>query len=364
MRDSHLTLEQKVGQLFVLGFQGHEPDAETQALLDRIQPGGFLLFQRNIESFDQIYNLTNHLREGSSLPALIAIDHEGGRVDRLKQIFAPMPSMAELAATGLAQLRLGARVIAAELEATGFNVAFAPVVDLRLPDSIISERCLAADPGEVARLGSAFVEELSKRGIITCAKHFPGLGGGTVDPHFYLPRIDRTKRQLLHEDAVPFLKLFNHAGMIMISHAHYPGLGDEKPVPASLSSRVVSGFLRKKLGYKGLTITDDLTMGAVTSVGLTPETFLRAFEAGNDLLLFSQTTPLVERAFKTTLRAVRESAVLRQRLDESVDRIVALKGRIEFVPLRYRTHLKTRITRQVEKLRKSVAEVRSRAVSV
>ena len=105
-------------------------------------------------------------------------------------------------------------------------------------------------------------------------------------------------------------------------------------------------------------------MGAVTSVGLTPETFLRAFEAGNDLLLFSQTTPLVERAFKTTLRAVRESAVLRQRLDESVDRIVALKGRIEFVPLRYRTHLKTRITRQVEKLRKSVAEVRSRAVSV
>ena len=239
----------------------------------------------------------------------------------------------------------------------------------------VASKLSAAPLVMVARVGSEgrlfgsvtsadIAEELSKRGIITCAKHFPGLGGGTVDPHFYLPRIDRTKRQLLHEDAVPFLKLFNHAGMIMISHAHYPGLGDEKPVPASLSSRVVSGFLRKKLGYKGLTITDDLTMGAVTSVGLTPETFLRAFEAGNDLLLFSQTTPLVERAFKTMLRAVRESAVLRQRVDESVDRIVALKGRIEFVPLRYRTHLKTRITRQVEKLRKSVAEVRSRAVTV
>src|SRR5437870_6254564 len=192
MRDSHLTLEQKVGQLFVLGFQGHAPDAETQALLDRIQPGAFLLFQRNIESFDQIYNLTNHLREGSSLPALIAIDHEGGRVDRLKQIFAPMPSMAELAATGLAQLRLGARVIAAELESTGFNLDFAPVVDLHSPHSMMAERCLAADPAEVVRLASAFIEELSRRGIVACAKHFPGLGGALADPHFSLPRIDRT----------------------------------------------------------------------------------------------------------------------------------------------------------------------------
>ena len=103
---------------------------------------------------------------------LLGIDHGGGRVDRLKQLFAPMPSMAELAAAGMAQLRLGARIIAAELEATGFNLNFAPVVDLRLPGSILAERCLAADPTEVARLASAFVEELAKRGVLTCAKHF------------------------------------------------------------------------------------------------------------------------------------------------------------------------------------------------
>src|SRR5436190_4458565 len=209
MRDSHLTLEHKIGQLFVLGFQGHEPDNETRALLEMVQPGGFLLHQRNIESFDQIYDLTSRLRELSSLPAWLAIDHEGGRVDRLKQIFALMPSMAELAGAGMAQLRLGARIIAAELEATGFNLDFAPVVDLRLSQSIVSERCLSADPAEVARLASAFIEELSKRGILTCTKHFPGLGGAAVDPHFSLPRVDRTKRQLLQEDAVPFVKLFN-----------------------------------------------------------------------------------------------------------------------------------------------------------
>jgi beta-N-acetylhexosaminidase len=365
MKDAqHFTLEQKIGQLFVLGFQGHHPDGETRDLIDMIQPGGFRLVQRNIESFDQIYDLTEKLRDSSPIAALLAIDHEGGRVDRLKQIYGPMPSMATLAAGGMASLRSGARVIAAELEATGFSVALSPIVDLCQPQSFIAERCLAADPLEVARLASAFVEELSKRGIMTCAKHFPGLGGATSDPHFSLPRIERTKRQLLQEDTVPFVKLFGQTDMIMISHAHYPGLGDDKGIPASLSPRVVGGFLRKRLGYKGLTITDDLTMGAVAGRGLTPDLFLRALECGNDLLLFSQTTPLIEQAFRTVLRAARRSSALRRRVDESIERILALKSRIEFVPLRYRVNWKARITRQVEKLRKSVTELEPRGVTV
>lgn len=362
MKDAHrLTLEEKVGQLFLLGFQGYEPDYETRFLLDLVRPSGFLLFHRNIEGFDQIYELTTRLREISSIPPLLAIDHEGGRVDRLKHIFAPIPSMPELAAAGTAQLRFGARIIAAELEATGFNVDFAPVLDLRLPGSIVSERCLSADPAEVSRLAAAFVEELSKKNIVACTKHFPGLGGAAIDPHFALPRINRNKRQLHLEDAQPFVSLFGAAGMVMMSHGHYPALGDEKCVPASLSPRVITGFLRKKLGYKGLVITDDLTMGAVTSIGLTPDLFVRAFEAGNDLLVFSQTTPLVELGFKSILRASRESAVLRKRLDESVERILALKSSIELMPLRYRTHLKSRITRQIEKLRRTTEAVGAEA---
>jgi beta-N-acetylhexosaminidase len=364
MRDSHLTLEQKIGQLFILGFAGHEPDSDTRALLDRLQPAGFLLHQRNIESFDQIYDLTNRLRDMSRISPLVAIDHEGGRVDRLKHIFTVMPSMAELAGAGMTQVRAGARIIAAELEATGFNLNFAPVLDVRYPQSIIAERCMETDPFEVARLALAFTEELSKRGIFTGAKHFPGIGAATADPHFTLPRIDRTRRELLQEDVAPFLTIFDRADMVMISHAHYPALGDDKPLPASLSARVVDGLLRKKLGYTGITITGDLTMGAVSSIGLTADMFLRAFEAGNDLLLFSQTTPLVEQAFKTILAAVRKSAALRRRVDESVERILALKGRIEFVPIRYRAHLKSRITRQIGKLRKSVVEAGPRAVTV
>jgi beta-N-acetylhexosaminidase len=240
----------------------------------------------------------------------------------------------------------------------------APVVDLRLPGSIVGERCLAETAEQVSRLGAAFIEEVAKKHILTCAKHFPGLGAAKVDPHFGLPRVDRTKRQLQEEDAAAFVKLFNRADLVMISHAHYPGLGDEKPLPASISSRVVSGFLRKKLGYQGLTITDDLTMGAITTVGLTPELFLKAFEAGNDLLLFSQTTPLVSDAFNLIVSAARKSATLRRRVDESVQRILTLKSRTEFIPLQYRAHLKARITRHIEKLRKSVVEVGTRALTL
>lgn len=352
MKDGgRLTLEEKIGQLFILGFQGPAPDTETRALLDVLRPGGFILIQRNIESFDQIYELTSRLRQMFSVPPLLAIDHEGGRVDRLKQIFASMPSMPELAAAGTAQLRMGARVIAAELEAAGFNVDFAPVLDLRVEGSVLEERSLSSDPGEVARLASAFVEELSKKNIVACAKHFPGLGGATADPHFALPRIEKNRRQLQQEDMLPFMNLLHEAGMIMVAHGHYPGLGDEKPIPASLSSRVVEGFLRKKLGYQGVIVTDDLTMGAVTTIGLTPELFLRAFEAGNDMLLFSQATPLAEQAFKTILGAARSSAVLRKRVDDSVERILALKGRMEFRPIRYRAHLQSRLIRQITKLR-------------
>jgi beta-N-acetylhexosaminidase len=267
MRDSLLTLDQKVGQLFVLGFTGPHPDAEARALLDAIQPGGYLLYQRNIENFEQIYELTNHLRETSMISPLLAVDHEGGRVDRLKHIFSMMPSMAELAESGIAHLRAGARIIAAELDATGFNLNFAPVADIQRPGSIMADRCLSADPTEVARLAAAFSEELSRRRILTSAKHFPGLGSAQVDPHFSLPRIDGTKRQLMLEDALPFVKLFEHVDMLMISHGNYSALADEKPIPASLSTRVVDGLLRKKLGYKGLTITDDLTMGAITASG-------------------------------------------------------------------------------------------------
>jgi beta-N-acetylhexosaminidase len=354
MKDlSRLALEEKVGQLFFLGFHGHEPDRETRELLDVIRPGGIVLSRRNIETFDQTARLTSRFAANREIPALVAIHQEGGAADRLRQLFAPIPSMTDAANGGMAHLRLLARVIGSELQATGFNTLFGPVLDLSTPGSILRGRTLASSPAAATRAGHAFIEEVSVGGTIVCGKHFPGLGAVQRDPHFTLPQVDKPKKLLLMEDIPPFVNLFGMLPMIMVGHAYYPSLSEPRPVPASLSPRVVDKLLRKKLGYTGLIVTDDMTLGAVTSLGLTPDRFLEAIEAGNDMMLFSQTTPLVEQAFQTILRSARQSASLRNRITASVQRILAIKKRIP-LPLRNGANARTRILRHIDRLSRTV----------
>jgi beta-N-acetylhexosaminidase len=354
MKDlSRLALEEKVGQLFFLGFHGHEPDRETRELLEVIKPGGIVLSRRNIETFDQTTRLTSRFTESRDIPALLAINQEGGAADRLRQLFAPIPSMSDAANGGMPQLRRLGRIIGAELQITGFNTLFGPVLDLSTPGSILRGRTLAASPAATTRSGSAFIEEVADSGTIVCGKHFPGLGPVQRDPHFTLPHVDKARKILLMEDIAPFVNLFDALPMIMVGHAYYPTLSDSKPIPASLCPRIVDRLLRKKLGYQGMIITDDMTLGAVTGLGLTPERFLEAFEAGNDMLLFSQTTPLVEQAFQTILRAARQSPALRNRITSSVQRILALKRRIP-LPLRNPANARTRILRHIDRLSRGV----------
>jgi beta-N-acetylhexosaminidase len=353
MKDvSRLALEEKVGQLFFLGFHGHEPDRHTRELLDIIRPGGIVLSRRNIETFDQTGRLTARFVEGREVPAFVAISQEGGPADRLRHLFAPIPSMSSAAHAGMPQLRLLGRVIGAELQACGFNTLFGPVLDLGMPESVLTGRTLAASPSAVSRTGGAFIEEVTKSTILTCGKHFPGLGAVPRDPHFTLPRIDKPKKLLLMEDVPPFANNFSALPLIMVGHACYPAFG-EAPIPACLSARIVDRLLRRKLGYSGVIVTDDMTQGAVTSLGLTPERFLEALEAGNDMLHFSQTTPLAEQAFQMILRSARQSAALRNRITASVQRILTLKRRLQ-PPVGNRTLLRTRILRHIDRLSENV----------
>ena len=185
-----------------------------------------------------------------------------------------------------------------------------------------------------------------------------------MDPHFVLPRIHKSRKSILLDDALPFLNLIDEVPMMMVGHAYYPGLGsglpDEKPVPASLSARVVGGLLRRKFGFEGVIVTDDLTLGAVHTVGLTSDIFLQAFEAGNDMMMFSQVTPLVEHGFQSMVRAARRSEAFRARIDASVERIVAMKRGIRNSPIRYRAQMRSRIVRQIEKLTLSRREREAR----
>jgi beta-N-acetylhexosaminidase len=358
MKDiARLTLEEKVGQLFFVGFQGTEPDAEAAEILAHVRPGGLVFLQRNIESLYQIYNLNLRLQSEAGLPLFLAINHEGGALDRLKHVIAPIPSVAELADQGTTAVRSGARLIAAELEAAGFNMNLAPILDLGLAGSVVRERTMGASAPEVTRLGRVVLDEFHRKKILSCAGHFPGLGGAARDPHFTLSRVERSRRELLVEDVVPFDSLAAEVDLIMMSNGHYPGLGDLRPVPASLSKRVVDGLLRKTIGFEGVILTGDLTMGAVTSTGLTPATFLRAVEAGNDMCLFSQTTPLLRDAFDHIVSTARSDARIRARVDESVERILRRKKRIEVSTLRYRPHMKARLGRQIAKLRDSIPTV-------
>ena len=358
MRDfTRLTLEERVGQLFFVGFQGTELTTDTAGVLERVRPGGIVCSQRNLESLDQIYNLNLKLQRSANVPLFLAINQEGGAVDRLRHVVAPIPSIADLADLGTSAIRAGARILASEIEAAGLNTNLAPVLDLGLPKSIVRERTLGAGAAEVAGLGRVVLEEFSRKKIFSCARHFPGLGGAHRDPHFALPRVERSRRELLVEDVVPFDALSDDVDMIMVSHGHYPSLGDIRPLPASLSHRVVDGLLRKTVGFEGIVVTDDLTMGAVTSIGLTPKIFLRALEAGNDMFLFSQTTPLLEEAFSFIVEEARADKKLRLRVDASVERIFERKHKIEFVPVRYRPHMKSRLTRQIEKLKQTIPAV-------
>ncbi len=183
MKDlGRLTLEERVGQLFFVGFQGLVPDAETKARFERIRPGGIVFLQRNVQSIDRTYELNLHLQSQANPPVFLAMNQEGGAVDRLKHVVAPIPSVAELADLGTAAVRAGARLIASELDACGFNLNLTPVLDLGLPGSVMRERALAAAPIEVSRLGRVVIDEFEKKALLSCGRHFPGLGGPSATP--------------------------------------------------------------------------------------------------------------------------------------------------------------------------------------
>jgi beta-N-acetylhexosaminidase len=359
MKDlSRLTLEEKVGQLFFLGFRGYTPDPEAQALLDAVRPGGLVISQRNIDSFDQIRDLAAGFAEGGEIPAFTAVAQEGGAVDRLKQLFGPLPALQEMADGGVTRVRVFARLIASELEALGLNTLLGPVLDLAAPGSVLHQRTLSVSPREVSRMAGAFIEEVSGRGIFACPKHFPGMGSAPRDPHFGLPRIDKARKLLLRDDLRPFQDLLPQVPMILVGHAHYPELMDARPAPASLSTRVVEGLLRRKLGFAGIVIADDMTMGAISSTGLTADRFLEAFEAGNDMMLFSETTPLVEKAHRTIVGAVKRSTALRARLDRSVERILTLKHSLQ-PAVRNPSQVRARVMRQIARLGRAIEPQRA-----
>ena len=304
------------GALLVVGLPGLELDAESAALLAEVRPGGVILFKHNVASAEQLGELIAGVRRAAP-GALLYSDSEGGRVDRLGGIVGPAPAAGALARFPAEVAGRAGRRVGESLRLFGYDVDFAPVVDLDrgLAANALDGRYLGASPEAVEERAAAFLDGLHAAGVGGCLKHFPGLGPSTGDTHFETGLVDRSADEL-EEDLAPFARLAAAAGMVMIAHAVYPAL-DPARRPASVSGPIARDLLRGRLGFEGVAVADDLGMQALEPVGDAADRAEAALDAGCDALPLcrglADAPAVVERLEKGSLAARVRRA--RERLD-------------------------------------------------
>jgi beta-N-acetylhexosaminidase len=302
--------------LVIVGVGGPRLTSGERRALRRLRPGGVILFGRNVESAGQVAELTADLR--AALPgAIVCIDAEGGRVDRLRDVVAPAPAAATLAQQSPARARRAGLWLGRSLRALGFDVDFAPVVDLDRghTGNALDGRCFGATPRAVASRGGAFLKGLHGAGVGGCVKHFPGLGGAQADTHLLGAPIE-LDRDELERDLAPFARLAAAAGAVMIGHASYPAY-DPAARPGTLSPPIADTLLRRELRFRGVSFSDDLEMKALGAFGDLPEVAAVAVAAGCDVLAVCgavslEALPAIARQLSApSLRARREVASAR-----------------------------------------------------
>ena len=287
-----------VGQLILTGVPGYELDPETAAMFRRLQPGGFILFGRNIQSAAQLRKLIDDLREVSEVEPIITIDQEGGRVSRLRLIGNEPPNAQQLRDRGdVSLVRRHGDITGRLLRLFGFNLDLCPVLDISFDDDAdnsLRGRCYGKNVEQVVRFASAFNDGMRGQGILSCGKHFPGYSAATVDAHHDLPKIERSRAELDQEELAVFREFVGTVDSMMICHGWYPAFNAAKR-PASLSREIVTGLLREEFGYEGLIMTDDLDMGAILNEYGLDETIRLAIEAGNDWVMICHRVAEIEK---------------------------------------------------------------------
>ncbi len=332
MMDHGRELERAAGQLLVVGFDGVEPPPALLARIAAGEVGGVILFARNLREPRQVAALTRALAAAApeGAPLLLGIDQEGGRVQRLRAPLAVWPPMRTLAAHRDPELtRAVGQALGCDLALLGFNLDFAPVLDVVTSDhnSVIGDRSFGANPEEVTSHALALARGLREGGVLACGKHFPGHGGPVADSHHTLPVDERSEGEWRAVDLPPFLAAID-AGLPLLMSAHvvYRALDPERP--ATLSHRICTGLLREELGFDGVLVSDDLEMGAIANTLGPAEAALGALRAGVDLLLFCHLEERQREAQQALARAARESPEDRARLEQAARRVRVLKRRL------------------------------------
>jgi beta-N-acetylhexosaminidase len=315
------------GQFLVVGFDGTEMSPSLFGLLTRIQPAGVILFARNIVNAQQTHRLLKACQACVGQPLFTMVDLEGGRVDRFRHLLGPAPSAADVFATGDQKMfRKHGEIIGRSCCALGFNTDLAPVLDLAFEASrtVMSSRAFSADPRQVVLYAREFLAGLAAAGVIGAGKHFPGLGEGNLDSHHELPVIKKPFPKLWAEDLAPYRTLRRKLDMVVINHANYRTVTRDQ-LPASLSRYWITGVLRKKIGYRGLVLSDDLEMKGVLKAAPIERAALEFMRAGGDLCLICHQQQGIEKAFAVLTREIDRDRKFRQRAAESAKRLQAFK---------------------------------------
>lgn len=323
-------LKQKIGQRLIVGFHGEVVPPELIRLDEEWGFGGFILFKRNIRELDQLFSLNESLLSlGRGVMPFVGVDQEGGRVARLTEPFTPFPDMACVGQHGTVSMayEVGA-ILGRELNVAGFNLNFAPVLDVNTnpQNPIIGTRAISSDPEVVATLGRSLIQGLHDNSVVACGKHFPGHGDTREDSHVTLPVCDRTEEQLLSVEMLPYRRLLDdhsRLDMVMLSHVLYPAL--DPKLPASLSQRVIQDFLRAEVGFRGATISDDLEMAAITQNYSMEEVAHRGLEAGLDVFLVCHTLERQVAVLETLMKVAESGVVPKASWDIPLQRIIEVK---------------------------------------
>ena len=317
----------KVGQLLMIGIHGKTLNDDAKFMLNEYRVGGIILFDRNMESKDQVKSLITDINKTSKsaglTPLFIGIDQEGGAVARMEDQLIKVPPAEELGKEPIEQAVSLAKQSGTELKDLGFNINFAPVADLGLTYG----RSFSTNPDDVVRYASAVGKAYDEAGLWYSYKHFPGIGKTDVDLHADTSVVPVSKETLLNEDTKVFVDLIKQSKpntyAIMVSHAMYPQIDADHP--SSLSKAIITDWLRKDMGYNGVVVTDDMDMGALAKHYTFSDMAVQSILAGSDILLVCHEYEHMQEAYNGLMKAVKDGRISKERLDESVKRILLMK---------------------------------------
>ncbi|WP_314358886.1 glycoside hydrolase family 3 N-terminal domain-containing protein [uncultured Veillonella sp.] len=317
----------KVGQLMMIGIHGKSLNDDAKFMLNEYRVGGIILFDRNMESKDQVKTLITDINKAGKsaglTPLFLGIDQEGGAVARMDDKLIKVPPAEEVGKEPVEQAAALAKEVGTELKELGFNINFAPVADLGLTYG----RSYSTNPDEVVRYASAVGKSYDEAGLWYSYKHFPGIGKTDVDLHADTSIVPVSKETLLSEDTKVFVDLIKQSKpntyTIMVSHAMYPQIDPDHP--SSLSKAIITDWLRKDMGYNGVVVTDDMDMGALAKHYTFDDMAVQSILAGSDILLVCHEYEHMQEAYNGLMKAVKDGRISKERLDESVKRILLMK---------------------------------------